>query len=300
MDGHMLDFIKEILASFRQTSLERVKSPVLGAFVFSWLGFNWQMVAIAMFSDKSMESRIEYINQRFDIGDYLFGPICVTALICVILPQINKAVMKIQGKPNAETFELSLDAKIAIAQKQQELAEADARKKLAERKEEKFIEQDIYLTKQKNKELIIDLQSLRNRNHGLESNLQTITVEKNSLEKQLNDKIIEISSITRKFDSQNDANSILEKEKIKLKNELSEKMKSLERLSESIGNGIRVVNEKDSEIQKYHDLIIKIRFNQENIIKNYPQYFEFDEDNDLIILVKENLINDYKNKYKLR
>ena len=42
----MLDFIRDLYASFKQTALERVKNPVLGAFVFSWIGFNWEILAI--------------------------------------------------------------------------------------------------------------------------------------------------------------------------------------------------------------------------------------------------------------
>ncbi|EOT5958649.1 hypothetical protein ACK6GM_002363 [Escherichia coli] len=77
----MLDFIRDIYASFRQTSLERVKSPFLGAFVFSWVGFNWQMLAILFFSTKDIEKRLVDINDSFGIGSLLLAPICTTALV---------------------------------------------------------------------------------------------------------------------------------------------------------------------------------------------------------------------------
>lgn len=130
----MLDFIRDIYTSFRQTSIERVKSPYLGAFVFSWIGFNWQMLAILLLSKKGVEERIELINKNFDIGDYLLGPIITAGLIAIILPQINKLITKVQDKPNIETITLSLNSKIEIAELQQALAESEARKKLAEKK----------------------------------------------------------------------------------------------------------------------------------------------------------------------
>lgn len=139
----MLDFIRDIYTSFRQTSIERVKSPYLGAFVFSWIGFNWQMVAILFLSKKGVEERLELINKNFDIGDYLLGPIITAGLIVIILPQINKLITKVQDKPNIETITLSLNSKIEIAELQQALAESEARKKLAEKKEERFIEDGI-------------------------------------------------------------------------------------------------------------------------------------------------------------
>ncbi|EPE0675806.1 hypothetical protein ACSFSI_001615 [Escherichia coli] len=86
----MLDFIRDIYSSFRQASLERVKSPFLGAFVFSWLCFNWQMLAILFFSSKDIEKRLAIINGSFGIVSFLIAPICTTALIVILLPQINK------------------------------------------------------------------------------------------------------------------------------------------------------------------------------------------------------------------
>ncbi|ELY4391691.1 hypothetical protein SMZ41_001704 [Cronobacter sakazakii] len=140
----MLDFIRDILASFRQASLERVRSPFLGAFVFSWLGFNWPMLAILFFSKREIEKRLVYIGDNFGIESFIIGPLCTSALIALLLPQINKLVTKIQDKPNTDTVEMSLESKIKIAKKQQEIAEIEARKKLAEKREERYIEEGIH------------------------------------------------------------------------------------------------------------------------------------------------------------
>lgn len=143
----MLDFIRDIFASFRQSSLERVRSPFLGAFVFSWLGFNWPILAILFFSNREIEKRLVYITDNFGIESYLIGPLCTSALIAYLLPKINKLVTKIQNAPNTETIEMSLQSKIKIAELQQSIAEIDARKKLSEKKEERYIEEGIYKIK---------------------------------------------------------------------------------------------------------------------------------------------------------
>ncbi|EOC0572791.1 hypothetical protein [Cronobacter sakazakii] len=140
----MLDFIRDILASFRQASLERVRSPFLGAFVFSWLGFNWPVLAILFFSKREIEKRLVYIGDNFGIESFIIGPLCTSALIALLLPQINKLVTKIQDKPNTDTVEMSLESKIKIGKKQQEIAEIEARKKLAEKREERYIEESIH------------------------------------------------------------------------------------------------------------------------------------------------------------
>ncbi|MEB5748681.1 hypothetical protein MXF13_02100 [Leclercia adecarboxylata] len=167
----MLDFVRDIFASFRQTSLERIKSPFLGAFVFSWIGFNWQMLSILFFSKKEIEQRIELINKSYDIGSYLVAPIFTTALIVILLPQINKLITKIQDKPNSETVELSLSSKIKIAELQQSIAEIEARKKLADKKEERNIEEGIANIKLKLEQAI---NSLQEKNEELQNSLVEI------------------------------------------------------------------------------------------------------------------------------
>ncbi len=174
----MLDFVRDIYASFRQTSLERVKSPFLGAFVFSWVGFNWQMLSILFFSKKEIEKRIELINKAYDIGNYLLGPICTTVLIVIMLPQINKLITKIQDKPNSETVELSLSSKIKIAELQQSIAEIEARKKLADKKEERNIEEGIANIKLK-------LEQTTNSLHDRNTKLQNSIMEINNLQGNL-------------------------------------------------------------------------------------------------------------------
>lgn len=187
----MLDFLRDIFASFRQTSLERVKSPFLGAFVFSWIGFNWQMLAILFFSKNSIEERLKFINGNFDVWNYLSAPLCTSALIAFLLPQINKAITKIQDKPNSETIELTLSSKIRVAELQQSIAEIEARKKLADKKEERYIEESISLIKAENKRL-----------HELELSFE---IEVKELQVKLSDSKAEESSLKAQLRSEKDS-----------------------------------------------------------------------------------------------
>lgn len=289
----MLDFIRDLYASFRQTSLERVKSPVLGAFVFSWIGFNWQMLAILFFSTNKIEARIEYINKTFDIGSYLLGPIVTTGLICFLLPRANKLVARIQDKPNSETVELTLSSKIKIAEQQQRIAEIDARKKLAEKKEEKFIEESIYKTKEENKALkdeisslkeiiqsktieILDMQALRDK--------EISSMEK--LNKHIDKLKLEVINASDKVNALNAEN-----------NELKSNVKEYNR-SVSLNNSIFA--EKDEKIRALEKKLIINDEYQKLLTNNYPGYFEIiTTDGNERIHVTENLINDYNQKYRL-
>ncbi|RNV98867.1 hypothetical protein [Enterobacter asburiae] len=213
----MLEFLRDIFASFRQTSLERVKSPFLGAFVFSWIGFNWQMLAILFFSKNSIEERLKFINSNFDVWNYLSAPLCTSALIAFLLPQINKAITKIQDKPNSETIELTLSSKIRVAELQQSIAEIEARKKLADKKEERYIEESISLIKAENKKLhelvlafeieVKELQIKLSDSKAEESSLKAqLRSEKDSLEqsesarKKLSELNINLNSTIKELD----------------------------------------------------------------------------------------------------
>jgi len=146
----MLDFFKDIISAFRQSSLERIKSPFLGAFVFSWIGFNWQMLTILFLSKQNILGRLDYINSHFDVGNYILGPIFTTIIICLLLPYANKYVTKFQKGTNHETNMLILQSKIDIATKQVEIADYEAKKKLAEEREKKYIDANIHVILEEN------------------------------------------------------------------------------------------------------------------------------------------------------
>lgn len=289
----MLDFIRDLYASFRQTSLERVKSPVLGAFVFSWIGFNWQMLAILFFSTNKIEDRIEYINKTFDIGSYLLGPIVTTGLICFLLPRANKLVARIQDKPNSETVELTLSSKIKIAEQQQRIAEIDARKKLAEKKEEKFIEESIYKTKEENKSLKMEIDTLKK-----EINFKT--QEAIAMQSLRDKELLKIAELKSDIDKLNfEIKVASEKAKI-LTNENSELNANIKEYNKAVSLNNMVFSEKDEKIKALEKRLIRNDEYQKLLTKNYPGYFEIITiDGEERIHVTENLINDYNQKYRL-
>lgn len=173
----MLDFIKDIFAAFRQNSLERMKSPFLGAFVFSWLGFNWQLLAILFISKKDVEERIVYINQHFGIESLLIGPLFTTTLICILLPQATKYIIKFQSKPISAATVTTMTEKIALAEKQLEIADIESKKRLSDKREERNIEEDIYSTKSQNIALTEAVKDRDNSLKEMSNSLQEVMVE---------------------------------------------------------------------------------------------------------------------------
>lgn len=181
----MLDFIKDIFAAFRQNSLERMKSPFLGALVFSWLGFNWQLLAILFFSKKVVEDRITFINQHFDVGSLILGPLCTTIIICFILPQATKYIVRMQSKPISDAILTTMSEKIALAEKQLEIADIESRKRLSDKREERKIEEDINAIKKDISDLLTENSELINEIQVMKDNLHQSQLDFNSSETRL-------------------------------------------------------------------------------------------------------------------
>lgn len=146
----MLDFLKDILISFHQTSLERLKSPFMGTFVFAWISINWPSLAIIFASKTTIENRIQYIFTHYDVVQFLIQPFILTLLICLMLPLLNKLFITYQRKPIDAASAVIMDSRIALSEKQHQIAKNDAKKIMAVKKEEREIEENIDRIKDEN------------------------------------------------------------------------------------------------------------------------------------------------------
>ncbi|PWG70139.1 hypothetical protein DEM28_16810 [Enterobacter mori] len=264
----MLDFIRDIFSAFRQTSLERIKSPFLGAFVFSWVAFNWQAILILMFSDKTIEKRLVSINESYDIGSFLLGPVCTSILISFLLPQINKLVTRIQDKPNSDTIELTLSSKIKIAQLQQSIAELEAKKKLADKREEKNIDANIDAIKEENIKLTDKALSYEMEILELKSSLSESKIEENKYKAQMEAAIESRDKTESALKKTIDANSSLN---ITVR-ELTEKIKTTEDYVTSLNKDINWErNDKkrlEAIIESYQNEIHELNIKFPSIFNN--------------------------------
>ncbi|MDH1168655.1 hypothetical protein [Pantoea agglomerans] len=232
----MFDFFKDMFSAFRQNSLERIKSPFLGAFVFSWLGFNWQMLAILFLSKDDILTRLNYINLNFNVDKLLLGPISTTILICIMLPTANKIITKLQKKTNHETNIIILQSKIDIATKQLEIAAFEAKKKLAEEREKKNIEADVNAIITSRDQLADNLKDARGAIDAHQKTIDNLLSREASLKDSIKDLDLDLKRST-------DDNE-------KLNIELEVKRKSIEDLN-------RELNYARSQMNKVSDESIK-------------------------------------------
>ncbi|MEM5023037.1 hypothetical protein WJT80_01535 [Enterobacter roggenkampii] len=254
----MFDFIKDIFSSFRQTSLERVKSPALGGFVFSWIAFNWETISILILSKQRIEERLLYIQEHYlNISTAIIGPLFTTALICFFLPRINKFVTNIQKKPTSDNERITLQTRLKISKLQQKIADIDAKKNLARKILEREIDENV-------KSIKLENESLKSQNENLAIQLNDYVDRiKENMEaiKQSQVRIMQLEDDSKSF-SQNIINTQA------LTNSLNEKISSQQ----------QVISEKDGQLASTNEKLSKLNACIQSMHLSFPHVIKISEE----------------------
>lgn len=120
---------------------QRLKHPLVGSFILSWLAFNWKPIVTLLLSQQPIESRITYINNCFNsLQNLLWWPLGLALFYSILLPYITVGINKLLKKANQNRInELrqeekdSYQHKVIIAQHEYKLeAERAGRKETQE------------------------------------------------------------------------------------------------------------------------------------------------------------------------
>lgn len=84
-----MNSFKEFILSFFESAKDRLKNPMIGAFVIAWFALNWRTIAVLFFSNKIIEDRITFIESNYLNWDLsLWIPIYIAIFYVLILPYI--------------------------------------------------------------------------------------------------------------------------------------------------------------------------------------------------------------------
>ena len=120
--------LKEIFSSLLDSTKERLKNPILGAFVFSWLAINWRIVLILLFSSKTVEQRISYIEENFiNIWFYFWIPLFISIFYIAILPYLMLGLDLLLKKVILNRRTVSKDHRIKELQNRQDIAKEQSK-----------------------------------------------------------------------------------------------------------------------------------------------------------------------------
>ncbi|MFH6966766.1 hypothetical protein [Flavobacterium sp. FlaQc-28] len=80
--------IADLIKDFIDTSRERLKTPISGAFLWSFLIFNWRPVVLLFFSKASIEDKIIIINHEYCNFWAIFWPVVIATFYTLLIPKI--------------------------------------------------------------------------------------------------------------------------------------------------------------------------------------------------------------------
>ncbi len=85
----MTGFISEALASIKENLKQKRKSPLYGAFAFSWLAFNWKPVSIFFLSKENIYALINNVSAYTSWKNQLLYPVLVAVILIIIVPAFH-------------------------------------------------------------------------------------------------------------------------------------------------------------------------------------------------------------------
>lgn len=81
--------MKGIITSILDTAKDRLKNPFIGAFAISWIAINWKPITFFLFSNQTIEKRIEIIELNYESNsNIIFLPLIIASSYIIILPYL--------------------------------------------------------------------------------------------------------------------------------------------------------------------------------------------------------------------
>lgn len=102
--------IEEILKDFIDTARERLKTPISGAFLWSFVIYNWRPIFLLMFSKASIEDKIIVINHEYCNFWAIFFPVFIALFYTLLIPKIMLSIDKDLFETKKERVNKKYDA----------------------------------------------------------------------------------------------------------------------------------------------------------------------------------------------
>lgn len=183
--------MKEIINSILDSAKERLKNPLLGSFIFSWIIFNWKPIFYIIFSTNSIENKINFVSECYSLlNNNFWFPLLFSVFYIVVFPYILWAFDKLSSiaiigrKENVLKLNISdirNKQKIAIEESELENIKASYRDKADLNKKIEILNNQL-----NDKEEIIEMQNIElNKIKNEENKLKEFI--RNNTDSTLND-----------------------------------------------------------------------------------------------------------------
>jgi hypothetical protein len=191
--------MKDIIKSFFEASQERIKNPLIGTFIISWIAINWRPIIILLFSKEKVENRIDYIVANYStFQTYFLIPFVIALIYVIILPYFMWAVDELIRKSTIGRKNNLLKQTIYDYEGKQQIAIAESKL------------EDLKASYRDKADFNNQIEQLRNQLDERDEHLKSQAFELDNLHKENNDLSTLISnSSDNKKDNEN---SIYEKQ----------------------------------------------------------------------------------------
>ncbi|MFH6937611.1 hypothetical protein [Flavobacterium sp. FlaQc-30] len=89
-----MDFF-EFLKDLNDTAKERLKTPILGAFLLAFIAYNWRPLLLLVLSDASIEDKIVFINKEYCTPWGIIIPLIIATIYTIVVPILSVAIDKL-------------------------------------------------------------------------------------------------------------------------------------------------------------------------------------------------------------
>lgn len=265
--------MKEFLQSIFKTTEERMKNPFIGAFMTSWILFNWKPILFTFSSSKIMEEKIKYIEDNFTgVSHILYYPLIAAVFYVLILPYIsllfdillkysllkrNEIVVSKQ-KQNIENQKQLAIEEIKLEEAKTDFRERNTHNKLVEdlQKRNKDLESEIMNEKELNREMVDELKS------ELTSRERMTNDEVRNFERRYGESRKEINNLNKKlFEKDQELQSL----KIILSDTGLSERERKNRTIIRFENGLTVIEQFDGNKPMYYNLETREQYPEKEI-----------------------------------
>lgn len=157
-----MKFLEELWDAIKGNTVARVKDPIIGTFVISWLVCNWYEISLLFFGNGKSWERLDrlhlYLGTNISNNYMLviFIPIIITVFYLFLFPKMSFYVKKWQKNTNNNLFEQAFETEKLKAEKQIEIN----KEKLKSDPDKTFLSELVNIDIEK-KKADIELQSQR-------------------------------------------------------------------------------------------------------------------------------------------
>lgn len=192
--------IADLIKDFIDTSKERLKTPISGAFLWSFIVYNWRPIFLLIFSNAAIEDKIVVINYEYCNFWAIFFPFFIALFYLLLVPKLMLNIDKSLVETKQERVDNNYNEKEHEMTRKINLARQD------------FLLKNVQSGSKEIDDLLTQIESLK------ETNSQITTANKNTID-QLNIALKKANDSLASFVLQDD-------NKIKSKKGIGEKVDS--------------------------------------------------------------------------